>query len=277
MRKITLFIFIIWIAIGMSVAALYIPVSSDQVEAQRPIFEQENLLCPQNDISPLTSPINSTLINRTNVDLSLDVLSPIVALVQVQLNSLTGNGPFVSLIQVKLEPTVIITDKVVTTDKPLETKTTVELPKDEVKTKSMVTNTINTTLIGTNTTVIETNTTETNTTETNTTDLGAGSKYLVENLSFINTQFTVEITNQNNNVISGGFYEISTDPSSNHANVLQSGTFPYAPGTFTISNVLTFTPADNIRYYILVYTNYPESDNRVSKDNAIFTYSDMVS
>jgi hypothetical protein len=261
----------------MSVAALYIPVSSDQVEAQRPIFEQENLLCPQNDISPLTSPINSTLINRTNVDLSLDVLSPIVALVQVQLNSLTGNGPFVSLIQVKLEPTVIITDKVVTTDKPLETKTTVELPKDEVKTKSMVTNTINTTLIGTNTTVIETNTTETNTTETNTTDLGAGSKYLVENLSFINTQFTVEITNQNNNVISGGFYEISTDPSSNHANVLQSGTFPYAPGTFTISNVLTFTPADNIRYYILVYTNYPESDNRVSKDNAIFTYSDMVS
>ena len=271
----------------MSVAALYIPVSSDPIEAQRPIFEQENLLCPQNDISPLTSPINSTLINRTNVDLSLDVLSPIVALVQVQLNSLTGNGPFVSLIQVKLEPTVIITDKVVTTDKPLETKTTVELPKDEVKTKSMVTNTINTTVIGTKTTVIETNTTETNTTETNTTetnttetnttDLGAGSKYLVENLSFINTQFTVEITNQNNNVISGGFYEISTDPSSNHANVLQSGTFPYAPGTFTISNVLTFTPADNIRYYILVYTNYPESDNRVSKDNAIFTYSDMVS
>ena len=256
----------------MSVAALYIPVSSDPVEAQRPIFEQENLLCPQNDISPLTSPINSTLINRTNIDLSLDVLSPIVALVQVQLNSLTGNGPFVSLIQVKLEPTVIITDKVVTTDKPLETKTTVELPKDEVKTKSMVTNTINTTVIGTKTTVIETNTTE-----TNTTDLGAGSKYLVENLSFINTQFMVEITNQNNNVISGGFYEISTDPSSNHANVLQSGTFPYAPGTFTISNVLTFTPADNIRYYILVYTNYPESDNRVSKDNAIFTYSDMVS
>ena len=256
----------------MSVAALYIPVSSDPIEAQRPIFEQENLLCPQNDISPLTSPINSTLINRTNIDLSLDVLSPIVALVQVQLNSLTGNGPFVSLIQVKLEPTVIITDKVVTTDKPLETKTTVELPKDEVKTKSMVTNTINTTVIGTKTTVIETNTTE-----TNTTDLGAGSKYLVENLSFINTQFMVEITNQNNNVISGGFYEISTDPSSNHANVLQSGTFPYAPGTFTISNVLTFTPADNIRYYILVYTNYPESDNRVSKDNAIFTYSDMVS
>ncbi len=256
----------------MSVAALYIPVSSDPIEAQRPIFEQENLLCPQNDISPLTSPINSTLINRTNIDLSLDVLSPIVALVQVQLNSLTGNGPFVSFIQVKLEPTVIITDKVVTTDKPLETKTTVELPKDEVKTKSMVTNTINTTVIGTKTTVIETNTTE-----TNTTDLGAGSKYLVENLSFINTQFMVEITNQNNNVISGGFYEISTDPSSNHANVLQSGTFPYAPGTFTISNVLTFTPADNIRYYILVYTNYPESDNRVSKDNAIFTYSDMVS
>jgi hypothetical protein len=271
----------------MSVAAIYLPVSSDPTEAQKPVFEQKNPFEPQNDILPLTGPINSTLLNGTNVDLSLDVLSPLVALVQVQLDSLTGNAPFVSLIQVKVEPVVVNIDKGPTTDKPAETKTTTEPIKEvETKTNSTVTNTTdtNTTITnttnttGTNSTVIDTNTTNTNTTsETNQTDPGTGNKYLVDNLSFTNTQFTAEITNQNDKVIGDGFYEISTDASSDHANVLQSGTFSYALGKFNISNVLTFAPVDNTPYYILVYTNYPEDDNRVSKDNAVFIYSENES
>lgn len=290
MRKITLFIFILWVAIGMSVAAIYIPVSSDPAEAQKPIFDRENPLESPNDILPLTGPINSTLINGTNVDLSLDVLSPLVALVQVQLDSLTGNAPFVSLIQVKVEPVVVDIDKGPTADKIKETKTTVEPVKEvETKTNSTVTNTTGTNNTVTNTTnttnttdtngtVIDTNTTDTNiTSENNQTDPGTGNKYLVDNLSFTNTQFTAEITNQNDKVIGDGFYEISTDAASDHTNVLQSSTFSYALGTFTISNVLTFTPADNTPYYILVYTNYPEDDNRVSKDNAMLTYSEMGS
>ena len=294
MRKITLFIFILWVAIGMSVAAIYIPVSSDPAEAQKPVFERKNPLEQQSGLLPLTNTINSTLINGTNVDLSLDILSPLVALVHVQLDSLTGNAPFVSLITVKLDPIVVSTDTGVSFDKSPPETTSTEEPIKEVETKT------NTTVIHTNTT--ETNTTETNTTETNQTDTnqtdtnqtdtnqtdtnqtdtnqtdtnqtdpGTGNKYLVDNFSFTNTQFTAEVTNQNDNVIGDGFYEISTDSASNHIDVLQSGTFTYALGTFTISDVLTFTPADNTEYYILVYTNYPEDDNRVSKDNALFIY-----
>jgi hypothetical protein len=276
------------VAIGMSVAAIYIPVSSDPTEAQKPVFETKNPLEQQNNLLPLADNLNSTLTNGTNIDLSLDVLSPLVALVQVQLDSLTGNAPFVSLIQVKVEPVLVNTDKIVAPDKSqTETKTTVEPVKDvETKTNSTVTNTTNTTETNTttNTTVIDTNTTVTNTTETNTTtntttetnetNPGTSNKYLVDNLGFTNTQFTAEITNQNNNVVGDGFYEISTESASNHINVLQSGTFSYALGTFTISDVLTFTPVDNTEYYILVYTNYPEDDNRVSKDNAVFVYSE---
>jgi hypothetical protein len=258
----------------MSVAAIYIPVSSDPAEAQKPVFERKNPLEQQSGLLPLTNTINSTLINGTNVDLSLDILSPLVALVQVQLDSLTGNAPFVSLITVKLDPIVVSTDTGVSFDKSPPETTTTEEPVKEVETKT------NTTVIHTNTTetnttetnTTETNTTETNTTETNETDPGTGNKYLVDNFSFTNTQFTAEVTNQNDNVIGDGFYEISTDSASNHIDVLQSGTFTYALGTFTISDVLTFTPANNTEYYILVYTNYPEDDNRVSKDNALFIH-----
>jgi len=263
----------------MSVAAIYIPVSSDPAEAQKPVFERKNPLEQQSGLLPLTNTINSTLINGTNVDLSLDILSPLVALVQVQLDSLTGNAPFVSLITVKLDPIVVSTDTGVSFDKSPPETTTTEEPVKEVETKTNTTvihtNTTETNTTVTNTTVTnttETNTTETNTTETNETDPGTGNKYLVDNFSFTNTQFTAEVTNQNDNVIGDGFYEISTDSASNHIDVLQSGTFTYALGTFTISDVLTFTPADNTEYYILVYTNYPEDDNRVSKDNALFIY-----
>ena len=270
MKRITLFVFILWAAIGMSVAAIYIPVSSDPTEAQKPVFERENPLIQQNNPIPLTDTLNNTLTNGTNINLSLDVLSPLVALVQVQLDSLTGNAPFISLIQVKVEPVVINTDKIVSTDKaPTETKTIVEPPKEETKTNTTVIDTNNT---ETNTTVIDTNTTETN--STNETNPGNGNKYLVDELSFSNAQFTAEITNQNDNVVGDGFYEISMDSASDHTNVIQSGTFSPSLGTFTISNVLTFTPADNTEYYILVYTNYPEDDNRVSKDNAVFVYSE---
>jgi len=281
MKKITLFIFILWTAISMSVAAIYLPVSSDPNEAQKPVFERDNSLIQQNNPIPLTDALNNTLTNGTNINLSLDVLSPLVALVQVQLDSLIGNAPFVSLIQVNVEPVVINNDNVVSTDTaPTETKTIVEPPKEETKPNT------NTTVVDTNTTVVDTNTTNTNTTvdtnttdtnttnTTNTTDPGTGNKYLVDNFSFSNTQFTAEITNQNDKVVGDGYYEISTESASNHVNVLQSGTFSYSLGTFTISNLLTFMPVENTEYYILVYTNYPADDNRVSKDSDVFVYSE---
>jgi len=293
MKRITLFIFILWTAISMSVAAIYIPVSSDPNEAQKPVFERENPLIQQNNPTILTDALNNTLTNGTNINLSLDVLSPLVALVQVQLDSLIGNAPFVSLIQVNVEPVVIDNNNVVSIDNtPTETKT-IEPPKEEIKTDIPIvveTNTTNTNTTGTNTTVVNTNTTDTNTTtvvdtnttETNTTDTnttnetdpGAGNKYLVDKFSFTNTQFTAEITNQNDNVVGDGYYEISTDSASNHVNVLQSGSFSYSMGNFTISNLLTFKPLENTEYYILVYTNYPADDNRVSKDSDVFLYSE---
>lgn len=285
MKRITLFIFILWTAISMSVAAIYIPVSSDPNEAQKPVFERENPLIQQNNPTILTDALNNTLTNGTNINLSLDVLSPLVALVQVQLDSLIGNAPFVSLIQVNVEPVVIDNNNVVSIDNtPTETKT-IEPPKEETKTDIPIvvdTNT-NTTVVdnnttGTNnTTVVDTNITETNTNDTNTTnetDPGAGNKYLVDKFSFTNTQFTAEITNQNDNVVGDGYYEISTDSASNHVNVLQSGSFSYSMGNFTISNLLTFKPLENTEYYILVYTNYPADDNRVSKDSDVFLYSE---
>jgi len=298
LRKITLFIFILWAAIGMSVAAIYIPISSDPAEAQKPVFETKNPLEDQNSIIPLQNAINSTLTNGTDVHLSLDVLSPLVALVHVQLDSLTGNAPFVSLIQVKLDSLVTNsdnTDKVTSSDK-TEPKPT-EPPKDvDTKTNStIITNTTNTT--GTNTTIPDTNTTnttdtnttipdtnstdtngtDTNTTDTNATDPTNGNKYLVDNFSLEDKEYAAEITNQNDNVVGDGYYEISTNAASNHLDVLQSGTFAYALGTFTISDMLTFNPVDNTEYYIHVYTNYPEDDNRVSKDNTVFIYSENES
>lgn len=293
MRKITLFIFILWAAIGMSVAAIYIPISSDPAEAQKPVFETKNPLEDQNSIIPLQNAINSTLTNGTDVHLSLDVLSPLVALVHVQLDSLTGNAPFVSLIQVKLDSLVTNsdnTDKVTSSDK-TEPKTT-EPPKDvDTKTNStIITNTTNTTIpvtnttntTDTNTTIPDTNSTDTNGTDTNTTDTNAtdptsGNKYLVDNFSLEDKEYAAEITNQNDNVVGDGYYEISTNAASNHLDVLQSGTFAYALGTFTISDMLTFNPVDNTEYYIHVYTNYPEDDNRVSKDNTVFIYSENES
>jgi hypothetical protein len=298
LRKITLFTFILWAAIGMSVAAIYIPVSSDPAEAQKPVFERPNPL-QQNGLEPLTTTLNSTLTNGTNVDLSLQILSPLIALVQVQLDALTGNAPFVSLIQVKLEPTVVNTDKEVSSDKSQTENKPVEPPKDvETKTNTTTTNTTvpvtnitdtNTTnTTGTNSTIPVTNTTDTNTTENNTnatnnttetngTDPVTGNKYLVDNFSLEDKEYIAEITNQNDNVVGDGYFEISTNAASNHLDVLQSGTFAYALGTFTISDVLTFNPVDNTEYYIHVYTNYPEEDNRVSKDNIVFIYSENES
>jgi len=98
------------------------------------------------------------------------------------------------------------------------------------------------------------------------TDTGSGNKYLVNNFNLNITSFTAEITNPQDRVTENGFYEIKTNPAANHKNVLQSGTFSHSQGTFTITDSLTFVPADNTKYHILIYTNYPEHDNRVDKD-----------
>lgn len=91
-------------------------------------------------------------------------------------------------------------------------------------------------------------------------------KYLVDNFYLNFTNFTAEITNPDNGVTEDGFYEIKKHPSNNHKGVLQRGTFLHSVGTFTINGSLMFTPKNNEKYHILVYSNYPEHDNRVSKD-----------
>ena len=106
-------------------------------------------------------------------------------------------------------------------------------------------------------------------------DLGdsdnSGKKYMVDNFVLNLFNFTAEITNPENVVTGNGFYEIKTSSSANHRDVLQSGTFQHSLGTFTINDSLSFNPVNNTKYHILVYTNYPEHDNRVSKDD--YTYS----
>lgn len=96
---------------------------------------------------------------------------------------------------------------------------------------------------------------------------GSGNKYLVNNfvLNFVN--FTADITNPQNRVTGPGFFEIKTNPAANHKNVLQNGTFSHSNGTFSINNNLDFSPVVDQIYYILVYTHYPEQNNRVDKDN----------
>ena len=101
-----------------------------------------------------------------------------------------------------------------------------------------------------------------------------GNKYVVSNFT-INTfdnSFSATLTNQNNGAVGDGYYEISTGPAANHANILQNGTFNGGIDTFRINDYLTFTPDNSTTYYLLVYTNYPEHDNRVSKDLGVFIY-----
>lgn len=102
-------------------------------------------------------------------------------------------------------------------------------------------------------------------------DTANGDKYSVDNFILNVLNFTAEITNPQNRVTGSGFYEIKTNPAANHQNVLQSGTFSHSLGTFTINNSLTFTPTNNTKYHILIYTNYPEHDNRVSKDDYMYS------
>jgi hypothetical protein len=99
------------------------------------------------------------------------------------------------------------------------------------------------------------------------TDNDSGNKYLVDNFLLNLLNFTAEITNQHNRVTEDGFYEIKNNSKANHQDVLQNGTFTHSTGTFTITNSLKFTPVNNTKYHILVYTNYPAHDNRVSKDD----------
>jgi hypothetical protein len=102
----------------------------------------------------------------------------------------------------------------------------------------------------------------------------SGNKYLVNNFNMNRKNFTVEITNQQNGVTGDGYYEIKTYSGSDHDEVLQSGTFSQTNGTVLMFGRLTFTPKNNTEYYILVYTHYPEEDNRVSKSNTMYTNSE---
>lgn len=97
-----------------------------------------------------------------------------------------------------------------------------------------------------------------------------GNKYLVDNFSINETDFNATITNQKDDVEGPGYYEIQLGPNANHASALQTGTFPETLGTFLIKDTLTFKPVNDTKYWILVFTNYPCHDNRVSKDSTTY-------
>jgi hypothetical protein len=102
----------------------------------------------------------------------------------------------------------------------------------------------------------------------------SGNKYLANNFNMDSKNFTIEITNQQDGVTGDGYYEIKTDPGANHEDVLQSGTFSQSNGIVVMSGDLTFTPEDNTEYHILVYTNYPDEDNRLSKAETVYQDSE---
>jgi hypothetical protein len=99
-----------------------------------------------------------------------------------------------------------------------------------------------------------------------------GNKYLVSNFTINDKNFSADITNQHNGATGDGFYELKTNPAANHKNVLQNGTFVGGTGTFKIGHALTFDPIDGKKYTILVYTDYPEHDNRVSKETSTHAF-----
>ena len=103
-------------------------------------------------------------------------------------------------------------------------------------------------------------------------DDNMGNKYVVSDFkinTFDNT-FSATLTNQNDGAVGDGYYEISTSPAANHANIVQNGTFGEGFGVFGLNSFLTFNPDNSTTYYLLIYTNYPEHDNRVSKDIGVF-------
>lgn len=97
-----------------------------------------------------------------------------------------------------------------------------------------------------------------------------GNKYLVDNFTINQTSFNATLENQNNGATGEGYYEISTSPAANHQNILQNGTFNEFQGTTTLTRELIFEPVNGTQYWILVFTDYPEHDNRVSKDSATY-------
>lgn len=97
-----------------------------------------------------------------------------------------------------------------------------------------------------------------------------GNKYLVDNFTINQTSFNATLENQNNGATGDGYYEISTSPSANHQNILQNGTFSGFQGVTNLTRDLIFNPVNGTEYWILVFTDYPEHDNRVSKDSATY-------
>jgi hypothetical protein len=105
-----------------------------------------------------------------------------------------------------------------------------------------------------------------------------GNKYLVSEFEITgteaNTYFTANITNQNGGAVGTIFYEISTSPAANHENVLQSGTFEGTTDSIIIGDFISFPYDQNTQYYILVYVNDAEHDNRVFKDTSVYVTPD---
>ncbi len=105
-----------------------------------------------------------------------------------------------------------------------------------------------------------------------------GNKYLASDFSISEGFFSASIINQKDGAAGDFYWEITTSPSANHnpANVKQSGTFSGGLGTFPVGETLSFTPENGATYYLLVFTNYPEHDNRVSKAITVFCHDPPV-
>lgn len=265
MKKISLSVLVLWVAIGVSLSALYIPILSDSHE----------LLS-----NTLNSATGNSLGNNENYSL------PLVSLLQGEFDN-DNSGTLISpnsdespiipenTVDIPtINPPAIIVPIITPTTPPTEptnTDITPDLDTDTTISPPAIISTILTPVATISTTDTTPRFNRVGRFFSRMTNTNSGNKYLVNNFNMNIKNFTVEITNQQDGVTGEGYYEIKTDSSASHEDVLQSGTFPQSNGIVVMNGNLAFTPEDNTEYHILVYTNYPEEDNRVSKADTLYT------
>ncbi|MDD1763995.1 MAG: hypothetical protein LUQ70_04710 [Methanobacteriaceae archaeon] len=262
MKKISLSVLILWVAIGVSLSAIYIPILSDSQELLTNTLNSatgnglgntgEYTLSPlvsllqgkigsDNDGTSTSTNSGKSLISQQN-SVNIPTISPPTIIIPIITPPTTNTNP--------PEPTIPDTDPTINPPALISTiltpttviSTTDTTPRFSFRMRRSFTQTTN-----------------------------SGNKYLANNFNMNSENFTIEITNQQDGVTGDGYYEIKTDTEANHEDVLQSGTFPQSNGIVVMNGNLAFTPEDNTEYHILVYTNYPEEDNRVSKADTVYT------
>ncbi len=262
MKKISLSVLVLWVAIGVSLSAIYVPILSDSQEllintlnsaTGNILGNNETFSIPivsllqgefDNDnfgISTMTSS-GELLINQENT-----VKGPISQAITVPIiitNPTEPTRPDTTDTDTTINPPAIVSTDLTPVDIISPTDTTPQYINRMIRYFARMSN------------------------------MDSRNKYLVNNFNLNIKNFTVEITNQQDRVTGDGYYEIKSDSEANHDDVLQSGTFPQSNGIVVMSGNLTFTPENNTQYHILVYTNYPEDDNRVSKADTLYVDSE---